>query len=101
MSNLILHQTPQSELVGEIVSSVEEKFEKILFTLLQQFQKKETKPLTRKEAASYLDVSLPTLHEWTKIGKIRGARIGAQVRYRHEDIEAALKDIAVKTSKRR
>ena len=49
--------------------------------------------LTRQEAAKMLNVSLPTLHFWTKEGIIKGTRIGSCVRYRLPDIEAALVDI--------
>ena len=40
-----------------------------------------------------LGISLPTLHTWTKEGVIPGVRIGNTVRYRSEEIQAAMKDI--------
>jgi len=49
--------------------------------------------LTRQQAAKMLNVSLPTLHFWTKEGIVKGTRIGSCVRYRTTDIEAALVDI--------
>jgi excisionase family DNA binding protein len=49
--------------------------------------------LTRQEAAKILNVSLPTLHFWTKEGIVKGTRVGSRVRYRMTDIEAALVDI--------
>lgn len=52
--------------------------------------------LTRKEAAKLLGVSLPTLLEWTKKGKIQGYRIASRIRYKRNEIESALKRIEIK-----
>jgi excisionase family DNA binding protein len=49
--------------------------------------------LTRKEAAKLLGVSLPTLLEWTKKGKVQGYRIASRVRYKRNEIESALQKI--------
>ena len=37
---------------------------------------KEGKFISRKETAKLLHISLPTLHEWTKEGKLESYRIG-------------------------
>ncbi|SFS47788.1 helix-turn-helix domain-containing protein [Mucilaginibacter polytrichastri] len=50
---------------------------------------------TRQETATILDISLPTLNEYTKQGYIVAYRLGYKVRYRIEDIENAL--IKIKT----
>lgn len=52
--------------------------------------------LSRQEAADALRVSLPTLNELTKSGKIQGYRIGNRLRYKRDEIHAALSP--VKTS---
>lgn len=49
--------------------------------------------LTRKEAAAYLKISLVTLNEWTKKGRVKAHRIGTRVRYYKSDVEAALEEI--------
>jgi excisionase family DNA binding protein len=46
--------------------------------------------LTRKETAEMLAVSLPTLHTYTKEGKIKSFRLGHLVRYRLEDVYKSL-----------
>jgi len=51
---------------------------------------------TRQETAEMLNITLPTLSDYTKRGIIKGCRFGAMVRYRKEDIDAAL--VAMKTS---
>ena len=55
--------------------------------------------LTRKQAASLLGVSLPTLNEWSKSGTITGYRIATRVRYKRAEIERSL--LQMKTSKNR
>jgi len=57
--------------------------------------------LTRKDAAKMLNVSLPTLHFWTKEGIVKGTRIGSRIRYRMSDIENALVDIETFKYKRK
>ena len=49
--------------------------------------------LTRQETAEILNISLPTLHEYTKRGVIKANRLGHKVRYRFEDIQNALLQI--------
>ncbi|MBL4676396.1 MAG: helix-turn-helix domain-containing protein [Mucilaginibacter sp.] len=45
---------------------------------------------TRQETAELLNISLPTLNEYTKSGTIAAYRLGSNVRYRIEDINKAL-----------
>jgi excisionase family DNA binding protein len=49
-----------------------------------------TELLTRKQAAKLLSVSLPTLSDWSKTGKITGYRIASRVRYKREELERSL-----------
>ena len=48
------------------------------------------KYLTRKEAASNLKITLPTLRVWTKSGKLKAYQIGRRVLYRAEQVDQAL-----------
>ena len=34
------------------------------------------KPLTRKEVCDLLEISLPTMHRWTKDGRLKSIKIG-------------------------
>jgi excisionase family DNA binding protein len=56
--------------------------------------KKELK--TRKEAAAFLGITLPTLHKMTHDGRIQGRRIGSRIRFYQSDLEKALKAIKSK-----
>jgi excisionase family DNA binding protein len=58
------------------------------------------KYLTRLEAAKLLQISLPTLHTYTKLGLIHAKRIGTRVLYSETDVQDALKDIPSKISRR-
>jgi excisionase family DNA binding protein len=55
--------------------------------------------LTRKQTATRLAVSIVTISDWTKTGKLQGYRIGSRVRYKASEIDGALK--AIVTAKRR
>lgn len=59
---------------------------------------KELGYLTRKETCKRLGgISLPTLNEYTKTGRIKGNRIGRRVLYSPSDIDAALTAIKTKS----
>ncbi len=59
-------------------------------------QKPEKTIYTRQETAELLDISLPTLNEYTKQGFIVAHRLGYKVRYKLEDIQKALTRIKTK-----
>jgi excisionase family DNA binding protein len=45
---------------------------------------------TRKQAANYLGVSLPTLHEYTKSGKVPAYKLGSRIRYKKRELRDCL-----------
>ncbi|WP_423130620.1 helix-turn-helix domain-containing protein [Gaoshiqia sp. Z1-71] len=47
--------------------------------------------LTRQQTANYLQISLPTLHQYTKQGLINSYRIGNKIRYKLTEIEDTMK----------
>jgi excisionase family DNA binding protein len=100
MSNsLILEQVSKSELKDLIREAVAAQFSQIHQTSAPA---KELGIMTRAETAKMLNITLCTLHDWTKRGIIQGARIGTRVRYRLADVENALQDIEhVKYSRKR
>jgi len=74
-------------LLNETVSdALKSELDKIL-NIPQDNQKQY---LTRQETAEKLNISLPTLHLWTKSGLIKACRIGTRVRYTLQDIQSAL-----------
>lgn len=53
----------------------------------------ETHLLTRQEVAKWLDISLPTLHAWTKKGILQAYRIGNKIRYKKNEVLDSLQSI--------
>jgi hypothetical protein len=83
--------------------TVEELFEKIRTTVRDELIIQKSHPvvvdkkyLTRKETATRLRITLPTLNTYTKIGYLKGARFGYRVLYLEEDVQAAIKDIPIR-----
>lgn len=62
-------------------------------------EEKQRQILTRQETAKFLQISLPTLHSYTKDGLITAFRLGFKIRYRIEDVYKALKQINVNGGK--
>ena len=56
----------------------------------EKVQKDPTVYLTRGEVCKQLQISLPTLHNYTKEGLIKSYRMGGKVRYKAQEIEQAL-----------
>lgn len=80
--------------------TVDELFEKIRTTVRDEINNKnlpvevvEKRLLTRKETATQLRITLPTLNSYTKKGILKGVRIGYRVLYREEDILSAIKEL--------
>jgi len=89
MESTILQNVSFLELKKLISETVQEQIEHI------QQPPPKTELLTRKEAAEILGVSLPTLHYWTKDGKVPAYRIGNRVRYKRNEVLNSLRKIRV------
>ncbi len=78
---------------GINVDELLERIEKLLDTKLIGSATSENKSalLSRTEVASLLKITLPTLHEWTKLGWLQSYKIGNRVLYKLEEVEEALK----------
>ena len=50
--------------------------------------------LSRKEVARLLKITLPTLHDWTKLGYLIAYKIGARVLYKECEVMAALENVS-------
>jgi excisionase family DNA binding protein len=88
-------------MINNPFESIDSRLQRIEAMLMQQQPivieetgRKELK--TRKEAAAFFDITLPTLHKWTQEGKIKGQRIGSRIRFYQSDLEKALKAIKSK-----
>lgn len=95
MQEVILTSIPLDTLKAEISETLKKELPGLLATLRPA---PATDYLTRKQAANLLGISLPTLNEWTKTGRVQGYRIASRVRYKRVELETAL--LAIKTTRR-
>ena len=88
MDNLLLSNLPVNELAFAIAEQLKP------FLMAQQPKQEPLPPaekyLTRKETAEKLNVSLPTLGEYTKRNLIKGYRFGVRVLYKQSEVETSL-----------
>lgn len=99
MQDFILTSVPLETIEQRFSNVVDQKFQSLLSILQQQQEERQPKDyLSRKEAAKLLGISLVTLSDWTKTGKIQGYRIGSRVRYKSAELETSLS--AIKTTRR-
>jgi excisionase family DNA binding protein len=92
--DFILSPLPMEELKTEISEAVLKHLSPLINSLTPL--QPETELLTRKEVAKLYGVSLPTILDWTKTGKIIGYRISSRIRYKRSEIEKSLSQIKTK-----
>lgn len=89
----------QNILIEISPSELEINVKKWIWDVLLEFQKNEGNNksypdlLTRYEVSKLLNVTLATLHNWNKQGRLSPKRIGAKILYSREQVMAALEDI--------
>lgn len=93
MNDILLSSIPYSQLQTLISSTVQQAVQQAT-AHLQPTTNEEF--LTRKQTSNIIGVSLVTLAEWTKEGKIKGYRIGSRIRYKRSEIEKSLLSIKTK-----
>jgi len=93
-TSLILSELSLIELKNEISQEVLNR----VIPLIESVSKpqSQTEFLTRKEAAKLLGVSLVTIADWTKTGKIKGYRIASRIRYKRHELETAFSQITTR-----
>ena len=87
MEQVIFTQIAIADLQGIIAQTIQRELAAIL--------KADPAPdpdelLSRKKAAQYLGLSLPTLHDYTQRGIVTAYRLGSRVRYRRGELSNAL-----------
>lgn len=56
--------------------------------------------ISRKEVSKLLKLSLPTLHEYTKMGLLQSYRIGNRVLYKRKEVEQSLNQVMFQKNKK-
>ena len=86
---IILQGITVDELLRKIETIIETKLEE----RAQQRKQEEnlrTKYLSRLEVSKLLKITLPTLHEWSKDGKLKSYNIGNRVLYKESEIDLSI-----------
>lgn len=92
MQNQILLTQISIEQLKEIVTSAISKgLSENSF--LNQKPNEEPELLTRKQVAKLFSISLPTLSEWTKQGRVRAYKINTRVRFKRAEIMDQLNEV--------
>lgn len=92
---IVLTEEQLRQVVAEAVKT-ELKAELSTFSPAPTIQPQKEELITRKEAASFLGVTLPTLNEWTKTGTVKGYRINSRIRYKRSELEQSLTEVGVR-----
>lgn len=91
MDEIILHSTPLDKIREIVREEVRKGFEEH-FNSLPNNKQPLSQYWTRKKTAEELNVTLPTLREWTKSGRLKAHKIQRRVYYKPEEIDLALRE---------
>ena len=88
---IIIQQLSDEEFKGILTEVVKEQ----LNEFASHQKQVDTLPeyLTRREVASYFRISLVTLHNWVKSGKLQSYKINGRIRFKRSEIIAALEQV--------
>jgi excisionase family DNA binding protein len=86
MRKVILTELTTEELKSMIDDSVIQAYQR----MKSWEEAKKESLLSRQEAASLIGVSLPTLSEYTKTGKVKGYRLGGRIKYKKSELLVAM-----------
>ena len=89
MQDVILISLPQEKLEQLIQNAVQ----KALSNTDEAKEHNQNELLTRKEAANYLNVSVATIDNWTRIGKIIKHYNGTAVRFKKSELESSFTNL--------
>ncbi len=81
----------------KIEQLIETRLNKLAF---ETTQKDQSVLLSRIEVAKLLKITLPTLHDWTKLGWLQSYKIGNRVLYKSEEVAKALHKVSTNKHKK-
>jgi len=79
--------------VNDLLLQIEQLFEAKVSARTPHNENIQSGYLSRKEVASLLKITLPTLHDWTKMGYLKSYKIGARVLYKESEVVATLEKV--------
>ena len=95
-SSIILESFSRDELKEFLREIIEESLKKDI----RPKEKVKTNPyLTRFQVVEMLQISLPTLNNWSKAGTVQSYRIGHRTLYKLDEIEQAVQKVKILNTK--
>ncbi|RYD55652.1 MAG: DNA-binding protein [Sphingobacteriales bacterium] len=93
-NDIVLSPIPLTDMRTMLADIVKEQLQQFLPSSHQQEQTAfDDKPLTRKQAADFFNISLPTLSTWVSEGRVKAHRTGGRVYFKRSDLDEALRTI--------
>ena len=88
MGQILITVKIENDLLLQIGQIIDTKF-----GTLPQKEKTQSDYLSRKEVAKLLKITLPTLHDWTKVGILKSYKIGTRVLYKENEVKETLEKV--------
>lgn len=89
-TSILIQNLTVDDLCNRIRSTIQEELQRS-----STLKEENSQYLTRSEVASLLKISIPTLHSYTKKGKLTAYRIGRRVLYRSDELETNLEMVSI------
>jgi excisionase family DNA binding protein len=89
-TSVLIQNLTVDDLCDKIRSTIREEFQ-----LSVPIKGEDPQYLTRKEAASLLKISVPTLYAYTNSGRLIAYRIGRRVLYKLADLEMRMQPVEI------
>ena len=86
--------------VNELLSQVEQLID-AKFSIFPKKENDQPEYLSRKEVAKLLKITLPTLHDWTKLGFLKSYKMGSRVLYKLSEVKETLEKAQTYKHKKR
>ena len=81
--------------VNQLLEKIGQLIDKKIGRDFQQPEKQnQTKYISRAEVAKLLKITLPTLNDWTKLGRLQSYKIGTRVLYKLHEVEGSIDKLA-------
>jgi excisionase family DNA binding protein len=85
--------------VNDLLQRIEQIIDQRLSSLSPQ-KESQSDYISRKEVAKMLQVTLPTLNDYTKLGWLQCYKIGNRVLYRRDEVEQSLRQVQYQRGKK-
>ena len=72
--------------LNDLLSRIEQLLDSKIGVQHHKQTKQQSDYLSRKDVASLLKITLPTLHDWTKLGYLTAYKMGTRVLYKESEI---------------